>query len=208
MPLRDLYAALGLTTGATLEELKAAYRALTQKHHPDKEGGDIEAFQRIKKAYDILRSPERAAHYASSGKDSVIDEAGAALPTLATLLTQIVAQVDVVHVDIYEVLRENVLRIERQANTDIAGIESNISRFREAARRMGVTTGKTNLLAQVLEGQVAQHEKSLAAVRKQLHVAKLMLSMLDDCSYNFTEIVQPVRYTAASTGFAYATRTG
>ncbi len=46
---------LGLEPNATDEEVRAAYRRLAMKHHPDK-GGDIDYFTQIQKAYDKLKS--------------------------------------------------------------------------------------------------------------------------------------------------------
>jgi len=50
----DYYAYLELTPQATMEEVKSAYRSLSLKHHPDKNGGDGERFKQIQSAYEIL----------------------------------------------------------------------------------------------------------------------------------------------------------
>lgn len=51
----DLYAELGLTPGATPEEIKAAHRRKVREHHPDR-GGDLDEFVRLQAAYDALRN--------------------------------------------------------------------------------------------------------------------------------------------------------
>jgi tetratricopeptide (TPR) repeat protein len=51
------YQLLGLCRGASLDELKAAYRSLARKWHPDLNPGDLEAHQRfitLNQAYQIL----------------------------------------------------------------------------------------------------------------------------------------------------------
>ena len=51
------YKILGLDSLASMEEIKAAYRALAMKYHPDRNPGNQEAeekFKEIQKAYDIL----------------------------------------------------------------------------------------------------------------------------------------------------------
>ena len=51
------YKILGLDSLATWDEVKAAYRALAMKYHPDRNPGNAGAeakFKEIQKAYDIL----------------------------------------------------------------------------------------------------------------------------------------------------------
>jgi DnaJ-class molecular chaperone len=51
------YKILGLDSLATMEEIKAAYRALAMKYHPDRNPGDKAAedkFKEIQTAYDVL----------------------------------------------------------------------------------------------------------------------------------------------------------
>lgn len=47
------YQVLGLSPGASEEEVKRAYRKLAMKHHPDR-GGDEAEFKRIKEAYESI----------------------------------------------------------------------------------------------------------------------------------------------------------
>ena len=51
---KDLYDILGVSKDATLKEIKSAYKELSKKYHPDKEGGDQEKFKEINNAYRIL----------------------------------------------------------------------------------------------------------------------------------------------------------
>jgi DnaJ-class molecular chaperone len=51
------YKILGLDSLATMEEIKAAYRALAMKYHPDRNPNNKEAedkFKEIQKSYEIL----------------------------------------------------------------------------------------------------------------------------------------------------------
>ena len=55
--MRDPYEVLGIPQGASDDEIKAAYRKLAKKYHPDLNGGSAEAEARMKEvneAYDIL----------------------------------------------------------------------------------------------------------------------------------------------------------
>lgn len=56
------YDTLGLAQTASFDEVKAAYRRLAQKYHPDKNRHDpvrsAEMFTRVRRAYETLMSPE------------------------------------------------------------------------------------------------------------------------------------------------------
>jgi molecular chaperone DnaJ len=66
MPKRDYYDTLGLQRGASESDLKAAYRKLAMKHHPDRNPGDKHCEQRFKEineAYEVLKDPDKRAAY-------------------------------------------------------------------------------------------------------------------------------------------------
>ena len=65
----NLYNILGLLKDATVEEIKKAYKSLSQKHHPDKEDGDNDLFVEIQMAYETLSDPVRKKHYDATGDD-------------------------------------------------------------------------------------------------------------------------------------------
>jgi curved DNA-binding protein len=69
MKYTDYYAALGVERGASLAEIKKAYRRLAQKYHPDvsKEPGAEARFKEIGEAYQTLKDPEKRAAYDELG---------------------------------------------------------------------------------------------------------------------------------------------
>lgn len=54
----DPYDVLGVSAGATDEEIRAAWRRRAFDTHPDRGGGGG-AFRRVQEAYDVLRDPGR-----------------------------------------------------------------------------------------------------------------------------------------------------
>ncbi len=64
----DYYETLGISRNAAAKEIKAAYRKLARKWHPDlhpeKEKAAAEAkFKQINEAYEVLSDPEKRAKY-------------------------------------------------------------------------------------------------------------------------------------------------
>jgi len=53
-PTRAAFAELGLTEGATVDEVKSAYRTRIKQVHPD-HGGDEEEFKRVREAYTLAK---------------------------------------------------------------------------------------------------------------------------------------------------------
>ncbi len=67
---RDYYEVLGVSKGASADEIKKAYRKAALKYHPDKNPGDKaaeESFKEAAEAYDVLSNPEKKARYDQFG---------------------------------------------------------------------------------------------------------------------------------------------
>ncbi|MBH2036587.1 MAG: curved DNA-binding protein [Pseudomonadales bacterium] len=65
MDFKDYYKVLGLEPGADDKAVKAAYRKLARKYHPDvsKEKDAENQFKEVAEAYEVLKSAEKRAEY-------------------------------------------------------------------------------------------------------------------------------------------------
>src|ERR671939_1630237 len=81
---RDYYEVLGVSRGATEEQIKTAYRKLARKFHPDLNPGDKaaeERFKELQEAYDVLSDAEKRKLYDQYGENwRAVQQGGAAPP--------------------------------------------------------------------------------------------------------------------------------
>lgn len=68
---RDFYEVLGVSRGASSDEIQQAYRKLARKYHPDvnKDPEAEERFKELNEAYSVLSDPKTRARYDRFGED-------------------------------------------------------------------------------------------------------------------------------------------
>lgn len=79
MAKRDYYEVLGVSKGASADEIKKAYRRIAMKNHPDRNPDNPEAEERFKEAaeaYEVLSDDKKKAAYDQYGHAGVDPNAG------------------------------------------------------------------------------------------------------------------------------------
>src|SRR4051812_11144122 len=69
---RDYYKTLGVDHNADDKTIRAAYRKLARKHHPDVNRGEKaseDKFKEVNEAYEVLSDPEKRKKYDRYGQD-------------------------------------------------------------------------------------------------------------------------------------------
>ncbi|MBM4320914.1 MAG: molecular chaperone DnaJ [Deltaproteobacteria bacterium] len=70
----DLYSLLGVERSASDREIKAAYKRLAMKHHPDRNPGDKQAeekFKEVSRAFEVLGDKEKRKLYDEFGEEGL-----------------------------------------------------------------------------------------------------------------------------------------
>jgi molecular chaperone DnaJ len=74
MAKQDFYQVLGVSRGATQEEIKKAYRKLALQYHPDRNPGNKAAEEKFKEAaeaYEVLSDPTKRQRYDQYGHEGI-----------------------------------------------------------------------------------------------------------------------------------------
>ena len=77
---RDYYEVLGISKGASDDEIKKAYRKMAKQYHPDLHPDDPEAaekFKEVNEANDVLSDPQKRQRYDQFGHAGVDPSYGA-----------------------------------------------------------------------------------------------------------------------------------
>jgi curved DNA-binding protein len=80
MAKRDYYEVLGVSKGASADEIKRAHRKLARQYHPDMNKNNASAtekFKEVQEAYDVLSDPEKRKRYDQFGHAGVEGGVGA-----------------------------------------------------------------------------------------------------------------------------------
>ncbi len=65
---KDYYTLLGVSKGASKDDIKKAFRKLAHTYHPDKKGGDEAKFKEVNEAYQVLSDDKKRAEYDTYGQ--------------------------------------------------------------------------------------------------------------------------------------------
>lgn len=178
------YESLGVPKDADPETIRRAYRKRAQKSHPDK-GGSKEQFHAVQKAWDVLGDPQRREKYDRQGDDGpMLDTHAMALQSIAALLMQVVDQVDVDHTNIVELMVSNTQQHEQQAKQKLAGLNDRIKKRERALKRFKKKNSGQDMIARMLEADIAQQRIAITNVEREIEVCKKMVEIVSDYNYS------------------------
>lgn len=175
------YEELGLPADATDQEIKAAYRAKSKKHHPDV-GGDADKFSKVSESFQILISSERRSHYDSYGSDK--PEAGNKVHTIIyDMITNLYTYYDISGLDIKQecinTVQTKIADLEAEYDSKlykIRALENSLKRVKSNLRMKG---DGVNFFEVVLEDKIKTIKKELNSLEMDKSLLGEVLEYLD-----------------------------
>lgn len=176
------YEVLGVAKNASLKEIKAAYRELCSKLHPDKNDGVAsDEFFRVQEAYDILSDPGRRGEYDETGSRSKHGQQFKANKHFIDLMAEAVFDVEGNQCPI--VLAVNKMHEEiAHLNHDIRNLKAVRKHYLKAAGRMKVKKGLNEVRLR-LENQAAGTEEIVAQKRSRIGLLEMSIDYSREYKY-------------------------
>jgi curved DNA-binding protein CbpA len=175
----DLYETLGVARDASPEEIHRAYRKRAMDTHPD-QGGTSEAFGAVALAHRILSDDQKRARYDRTGRiDDEADNTDAiALELIEQLLNGAVQDPDAKHKDLIGHMSGILKASMEEAQAAIGVFVRQEHKILDLLKRFR-TKNDRNVVSMLLNrrldrvrGQVAAHERSVAAHKRAIEILK------------------------------------
>ena len=177
------YDILGVSRDATNEEIKAAFRSLAQKYHPDK-GGDEETFINIKLAYDVLSDPFKRQQYDQTGlfngKRTRRDEA---IHELNCLLNWLINHFDFENDNLVTRLNFELDKAVVDLNNRKKNIQRSIEILTKAANKTRNKFGRKNLLEGSIRQRLEMAKSEIKPIDDKLEVIKIVRTLIEEHEY-------------------------
>lgn len=183
--MKNHYQTLGVHPTADTDTIKNVFRSLAQKYHPDRKTGDLEKFQAINEAYQVLDDPERRKQYDETGCGD--ERRDLLMPILSSLLFQVISASDVLHDDIIARMREYLNEQCTKGKRAIEKLEIEIKKLEAFNGRISVNDGAENILLTLTTGQIQIIKGAIAMQEEQITNLDGIKDILDGMSYQIDQ---------------------
>lgn len=176
----SLYDELGLSSDATQDEIKEAYRRRASETHPDKDGGDHAAFIRVKAAYDVLSDPQKRAEY-----DALGDMEGPEFQlrnTIAQAFSHFAQLDDLPDMDIVKVIREEFVKSRLNARRQLKKLRKVIRNYKRMTKKI---RSRNQVVQKLLYKRRGELVKQAVTLRMQISLGGLLLETINEYEYDW-----------------------
>lgn len=200
----DLYQILGVQRDATVEEIRAAFRALAKKAHPDV-GGSEELFLQLQLAHDTLIDAETRNEYDKTGRikkqktedDAVFQEAMKAINQMVMQVLQL--KDDQILVDPIEAFLEAIADQKKKVLEAEAALIKLIAKAEKLVKRWHrKTAGQPNLIVKMIESYIRNQQDKLPILANDLKIIAKAVEIVSDYTFDVDTVMPstpPTPYT-------------
>lgn len=186
------YDDLGVKQDATPEEIKKAYKRKASKLHPDRDGGDEDAFKRVQRAYMVLSNKKKKNRY-DSGEDEQHTPTARdqALQNLSVLFASIISNnIQMIeYVNIIETITHNIETNRAEPKRQIAKARKRLDKVNDAISRLKKKNPDEalDLFGSVLQQEVTSCNHAIETAEEQLEIMRIMTEMANGYEYNYDQ---------------------
>jgi len=186
----DLYEVLGVDQEATQEEIKKAYKSLSQKYHPDKEGGDAQKMIDLNVAYEMLSDPECRKAYDEFGDiGSDLNPRKEAKQIIRACFIAIIESVNNIDdLDLVESLRRNLQKVLDEERSAIMSNKVDIDKYNKAKRKL---LSENKFLIDEMDKRINQRQLNIKSSEYKIKVVNIALELLDGIDWEFEDDERP-----------------
>lgn len=199
----NFYEVLGVHKDADEYQIKTAYRKLAQSTHPDREGGDKEAFQRVQEAYDVLSDPDKRAEYDATGTvrpaaPTLRDEA---MVMLSQIMGEVLDRSDVEFDNIVADMEATIQNGVAQLLAQVMQLTLQREKVRKAITRLKAKEGEADSLSALLSHMEASVDRPLEQTKADIKKCELGLKILRE--HEYTVDARPAAPSPQWSGFGF-----
>lgn len=165
----SLYDDLDISPDADAPAIKAAHRRGVKKHHPDKPGGDRDAFEKVQRAFIVLSDPERRAKYDRDGDAEAKPDHRAE----RALKIAIMAFVGALNAGGRDLIFDANVRIEellKQAEAGARQSEADVERMTKAKARLNYRGKGDDFLGTMLNKEIEAAKANALRIREEMQI--------------------------------------
>ena len=199
MPQPDPYTTLGVPWNATPDDITRAWRKIAQRLHPDRAGGDADAFAEASAAYEILSDPERRKRFDDTGETEQPSRTDH-LDLLAQLFDELINQgvarnflttaAEIIHGTLTTIARE--LSKNQKQSTQLDKLRDRVW-----------STGEFDLYAEVLNSRLDHLKHAHTQLINKRDVFQRAKAALAEYQEKPPEQIQPTTSTHSSLKFSF-----
>jgi curved DNA-binding protein CbpA len=176
----NLYETLNVKKDASQKEIKAAYKKMASKHHPDREGGSSKEMANINSAYDILGNETKRKRYDETGsttkEPNILEQA---VNLIHTRLFALMGQHHFTKKNYFVIMR-------KELEENLKAVEKQIKRISTEMEKFEYLMENSKLPELVREGLLGERERiaqQVKSLESQIPLFEQCGTLLDQCEY-------------------------